>query len=156
MSWKLSFRSKKNKKTFFSFLTRTGQKIPKSTHSTVLISVLFIYLHSIFVYDNILCDYVLGSIKLKGGRELLRTTAALLGKLVLLHLRWFNHLKFQSFWPSKGVKIEIFEKSFYTLLDSHISNICTNFLLSNPYVFRKFAVDDKHTSSVLNFGVFDP
>ena len=41
--------------------------------------------------------------------------------------------------PRGGVKIVIFEESFYTLLDSHLNIICAKFQDSNPYQFRKLA-----------------
>ena len=48
-------------------------------------------------------------------------------------------LTFWSFWSPRAVKMVIFEKLFYTLLDGYLNIISAKFQRSNPYRFRKLA-----------------
>ena len=53
---------------------------------------------------------------------------------------WFS-AKIRCFWTPRGVKNANFEKSWKVPLDNHLNNICTNFQLSNPFLFREIALD---------------
>ena len=61
-------------------------------------------------------------------------------------------LRIRCFWTPRT----IFEKSLKTPLESHMNNVCTNFQLTNPYRFRKIALDRQCGFSAKNFGVFNP
>ena len=66
---------------------------------------------------------------------------------------WFS-AKIRRFWTPKGVKNENFEKSWKVPLDNHLNNICTNFQLSNPYLFRKITLGRHFQFRILT--VLDP
>ena len=46
-------------------------------------------------------------------------------------------MQISGFWTLRGVKNANFEKSLNKPWDDHTRHICTNFQLSNPYLFRK-------------------
>ena len=59
--------------------------------------------------------------------------------------------KFRVFGPLGGVKNLNFEKSFNTPWDDYTRHICTNFELSNPYLFRKTAADGNFCMQISGF-----
>ena len=49
--------------------------------------------------------------------------------------------EFRHFWTPKEIIQWIFKKVFSFLWNSHTWHICTNFQLSNPYIFQKIALN---------------
>ena len=64
--------------------------------------------------------------------------------------RTFLVSDFGVFWPQGGLKSE-FRKSLNTPWDDHTRHICTNFQLSNPYLFRKTALDGNFWIQISGF-----
>jgi len=56
---------------------------------------------------------------------------------------WLKVWNFGGFLGKKGPKNGNFEKSLVRPQDSHISILCTNFQLSNPYRLREIAADGR-------------
>ena len=55
------------------------------------------------------------------------------------------------FWTPRGVKKASFGKSLNMPWDDHTRHICTNFQLSNPYLFRKMAPDGNFWMQISGF-----